>query len=198
MSEFTHFACTSEDINNLAYALMLLEARRDHLLPAMDQVCAAVQTRGPADRSVSADGGLLHRFERSTVRSVAVNLATAMLSEEAWMASVARLSASLTLANQFRLDPGSSGGPRLDSSIPIAYLYIRTNSAVGHRGADTAGGRAGGGADAGADARPDGVADDDGQGAGQHGVPAQETAAAGAVLRRHTGSDVAQAALRAH
>ena len=36
--EFTHFACTSEDINNLAYALMLKEALHDHLLPAMDQV----------------------------------------------------------------------------------------------------------------------------------------------------------------
>jgi|GEM_PF-950016 len=30
--EFVHFACTSEDINNLSYALMLSEARRDVLL----------------------------------------------------------------------------------------------------------------------------------------------------------------------
>lgn len=36
--EFTHFACTSEDINNLAHALMLRQARQEHLLPAMDQV----------------------------------------------------------------------------------------------------------------------------------------------------------------
>lgn len=36
--EFTHFACTSEDINNLAHALMLREARERHLLPAMDEV----------------------------------------------------------------------------------------------------------------------------------------------------------------
>ena len=36
--EFTHFACTSEDINNLAYALMLQEARQQHLLPVMDKV----------------------------------------------------------------------------------------------------------------------------------------------------------------
>jgi len=35
-SEFIHFACTSEDINNLAYALMLAEAREQVLLPAMD------------------------------------------------------------------------------------------------------------------------------------------------------------------
>ncbi len=36
--EFTHFACTSEDINNLAHALILQEARTSHLLPAMDKV----------------------------------------------------------------------------------------------------------------------------------------------------------------
>ncbi|KAK9833423.1 hypothetical protein WJX81_003868 [Elliptochloris bilobata] len=40
--EFTHFACTSEDINNLAHALTLREARDRHLLPAMDQVIAAL------------------------------------------------------------------------------------------------------------------------------------------------------------
>jgi len=33
VSEFLHFACTSEDINNLAYALLLQEAREKHLLP---------------------------------------------------------------------------------------------------------------------------------------------------------------------
>jgi len=34
--EFVHFACTSEDINNLAYALMLSQARQDVLLPKLD------------------------------------------------------------------------------------------------------------------------------------------------------------------
>jgi adenylosuccinate lyase len=38
--EFVHFACTSEDINNLAYALMLDGARRAVLLPAIDRVHA--------------------------------------------------------------------------------------------------------------------------------------------------------------
>lgn len=33
--EFVHFACTSEDINNLAYAMMLSDAREQVLLPAM-------------------------------------------------------------------------------------------------------------------------------------------------------------------
>jgi len=37
-AEFIHFACTSEDINNLAYALMLKQAREKLLLPALDQV----------------------------------------------------------------------------------------------------------------------------------------------------------------
>jgi adenylosuccinate lyase len=36
--EFIHFACTSEDINNLAYALMLRDARDGVLLPALDGV----------------------------------------------------------------------------------------------------------------------------------------------------------------
>ena len=40
--EFFHFACTSEDINNLSYALMLLHARNDVLLPAMEKLEAKV------------------------------------------------------------------------------------------------------------------------------------------------------------
>ena len=34
--EFVHFACTSEDINNLSYALMLREARETVMLPKLD------------------------------------------------------------------------------------------------------------------------------------------------------------------
>lgn len=40
--EFIHFACTSEDINNLAHALMLQEARQQHILPAMDAIVKAL------------------------------------------------------------------------------------------------------------------------------------------------------------
>jgi len=36
--EFVHFACTSEDINNLSYALMLRDAREQVLLPMFDGV----------------------------------------------------------------------------------------------------------------------------------------------------------------
>ncbi|MBI1195982.1 MAG: adenylosuccinate lyase [Gammaproteobacteria bacterium] len=38
VAEFIHFACTSEDINNLSYALILAEARTQVLLPAMDEI----------------------------------------------------------------------------------------------------------------------------------------------------------------
>ena len=34
--EFVHFACTSEDINNLAYGLMLQESRAAVMIPALD------------------------------------------------------------------------------------------------------------------------------------------------------------------
>ena len=44
VSEFIHFACTSEDINNLSHALMLTEARNQVLLPLMDDIIKAIKT----------------------------------------------------------------------------------------------------------------------------------------------------------
>ncbi|MEW5942254.1 MAG: adenylosuccinate lyase [Pseudomonadota bacterium] len=43
VSEFIHFACTSEDINNLSHALMLKGAREAALLPALDKVIARLR-----------------------------------------------------------------------------------------------------------------------------------------------------------
>ncbi len=57
VSEFLHFACTSEDINNLAYALMLKETRAAVMLPVMDKVIAALRTLAHAH----ADQPLLAR-----------------------------------------------------------------------------------------------------------------------------------------
>ncbi|MDB5927216.1 MAG: adenylosuccinate lyase [Betaproteobacteria bacterium] len=37
-AEFIHFACTSEDINNLCHALMLKRARDEVMLPALDRI----------------------------------------------------------------------------------------------------------------------------------------------------------------
>lgn len=43
VSEFIHFACTSEDINNLSHALMLETARRDVIVPYWKQIITAVK-----------------------------------------------------------------------------------------------------------------------------------------------------------
>jgi adenylosuccinate lyase len=42
-SEFIHFACTSEDINNLSHALMLKAARDETMLPMLDKVVARLR-----------------------------------------------------------------------------------------------------------------------------------------------------------
>lgn len=44
VSEFFHFACTSEDINNLSYALMLKDARDRVVIPVFEQVSQAIES----------------------------------------------------------------------------------------------------------------------------------------------------------
>jgi len=43
ISEFFHFACTSEDINNLSYALMLKEARDEVMLPMLNRMLDSIK-----------------------------------------------------------------------------------------------------------------------------------------------------------
>ncbi|MGF1723304.1 adenylosuccinate lyase [Photobacterium nomapromontoriensis] len=43
VNEFIHFACTSEDINNLSHALMLTEARESVMLPEVRNVIDAIK-----------------------------------------------------------------------------------------------------------------------------------------------------------
>jgi adenylosuccinate lyase len=43
VNEFIHFACTSEDINNLSHALMLRQARNEVLLPQLREIAAKLQ-----------------------------------------------------------------------------------------------------------------------------------------------------------
>lgn len=43
IKEFLHFACTSEDINNLAHALMLRDARTKVLLPQLDRLIQSLE-----------------------------------------------------------------------------------------------------------------------------------------------------------
>ena len=44
LKDFLHFGCTSEDINNLAYALMLRSARSEVLIPLMRELKAKLQS----------------------------------------------------------------------------------------------------------------------------------------------------------
>ena len=53
VGEFIHFACTSEDINNLAHGLMLGEARRTILLPALRNIATALRELAHAHAAVA-------------------------------------------------------------------------------------------------------------------------------------------------
>ena len=44
-SHFVHFACTSEDINNIAHSLMLKEALEKEILPQMDKLISSVKDK---------------------------------------------------------------------------------------------------------------------------------------------------------
>ena len=91
VSEFIHFACTSEDINNLSHALMLKSARDETMLPMLDKVLARLRelahehaelpmmsrTHGqPATPTTLGKemANVAYRLERARTRVVAVNL----------------------------------------------------------------------------------------------------------------------------
>ncbi|MCX6124043.1 MAG: adenylosuccinate lyase [Proteobacteria bacterium] len=59
---WVHFACTSEDINNLSYALILQEVRRTVLVPMMDQLIGAVKSLALAHK----DLGMMSRTHGQT------------------------------------------------------------------------------------------------------------------------------------
>jgi adenylosuccinate lyase len=50
--DFVHFGCTSEDVNNLAYALMLRAARDEVLVPAMKELAAKLRAMANAHASL--------------------------------------------------------------------------------------------------------------------------------------------------
>jgi len=53
ISEFFHFACTSEDINNLSYALMLHDAREQVVVPTFEKVVSAINELANDNASLS-------------------------------------------------------------------------------------------------------------------------------------------------
>jgi adenylosuccinate lyase len=89
--EFIHFACTSEDINNLAYALMVAESRAKVMLPRLDEVIGSLKnlarkhaalpmlsrTHGQAASPTSLGkemANFAHRLERARARIAAVSV----------------------------------------------------------------------------------------------------------------------------
>ena len=68
VTEFIHFACTSEDINNLSHALMLREGRDNVLVPEMEKIIHAI-----ADLAVDyADIPMLSRTHGQTASPTTV------------------------------------------------------------------------------------------------------------------------------
>ena len=53
VAEFMHFACTSEDINNLAYGIALAHTRRDVLLPLLHDIVADLRNLAHAHADVA-------------------------------------------------------------------------------------------------------------------------------------------------
>ncbi len=52
VSEFIHFACTSEDINNLSHGLMLRDAREQVLMPAINEILEQIKGLAKAYRDI--------------------------------------------------------------------------------------------------------------------------------------------------
>ena len=52
VSQFIHFACTSEDINNLSYALMLKDVRENILLPKLQKLIIILQEMSDSYASI--------------------------------------------------------------------------------------------------------------------------------------------------
>ena len=94
-AEFIHFACTSEDINNLAHALMLTDAREKVMLPALDGIIDKLRvlaheladapmlarTHGQAATPTTLGkemANVVHRLRRARSRIAAVSLAGKM------------------------------------------------------------------------------------------------------------------------
>jgi len=68
VSEFVHFACTSEDINNLSHALMLKEGRDTIVLPALQEIHQQLAAMGRD----YADAAMLARTHGQTASPTTV------------------------------------------------------------------------------------------------------------------------------
>lgn len=92
VQEYIHFACTSEDINNLAYGLMLSEARKEILLPLIEKIIECIKDVA----SRYADQPMLSRTHGqpaspTTVGKEMANVAYRLMRQKEQIANVAIL-----------------------------------------------------------------------------------------------------------
>ena len=88
VAEFIHFACTSEDINNLAHGLMLGGARREILLPALAAIAAALRAMAHAH----ADLPMLSRTHGQPATPTTLGKELANVAARGWTARGTRSS----------------------------------------------------------------------------------------------------------
>jgi len=93
VSEFVHFACTSEDINNTSHALMLKSAREQVLLPALDRIATQLRQMAQA----FADVPMLSRTHGQTASPTTVGKEVANVLARL-LAARAKIAAVLLLA----------------------------------------------------------------------------------------------------
>ncbi len=112
MSEFIHFGCTSEDINNLAYALMLQNVREECLLPALHKLLQMLR----ALAHQYADFVMLARTHGQSATPTTLGKETANV--------VARLQRQLEQLQQVKILGKMNGASGNYNALVIAYPEI--------------------------------------------------------------------------
>jgi adenylosuccinate lyase len=129
--EWLHFACTSEDINNLAYALMLKSARTSLLLPMLEALLGKIDALAVRHAGV----GMLARTHGQTATPTTVgkelaNVAARLAAQRAGLARVAILGKMNGAVGNFNAHVAAM--PQVDwpaiSAAFVASLGIEPNA----------------------------------------------------------------------
>lgn len=112
ISEFIHFGCTSEDINNLAYGLMLQTARQQVLLPALNDLLVLLKTMAHQ----YADVAMLARTHGQPATPTTVG--------KEWANFIARLERQLTQLVATPLLGKLNGASGNYSALQVAYPEV--------------------------------------------------------------------------
>jgi len=112
ISEFIHFGCTSEDVNNMAYSLMLQTARTQCILPALDELMQ--QLRDIAHRHAAI--AMLSRTHGQSATPTTVGKEIANI--------IARLQRQITQLSELKLSGKLNGATGNYNAFDIAYPDI--------------------------------------------------------------------------